>query len=160
MCKTYFSIVSEMCCHGNSILGGKKGTNLMSRTPPSVFDQFSWNFAQMFICRYINVQDTYFISGKKCVTMVTTYYGWLHSVTAWARVLITSSDIFSLFSSPEPKARWAIAIAFRPSSVVRRASSVVRRASSVVRKLFTFSSSSPEPVGRFQPNLVGIICRG
>ena len=29
-----------------------------------------------------------------------------------------------IFSSPEPKARWAIAIAFRPSSVVRRASCV------------------------------------
>ena len=49
-------------------------------------------------------------------------------------------------SSPEPKARLAIAIVFRPSSVVR--------------KLFTFSSSSPEPVDRFQPNLVGIILWG
>ena len=36
----------------------------------------------------------------------------------------------------------------------------VRRPSSVVRKLFTFSSSSPKCMVRFQPNCVGIILRG
>ena len=47
-----------------------------------------------------------------------------------------------------------------PSLFVRRPWSVVRLASCVVRKLFTFPSSSPELVGRFQPNLVGIILWG
>ena len=61
--------------------------------------------------------------------------------------------------------KWAIAITFRPSSVVRRASCVVRRPSSVVRRascvnFFRFSSSSPKVVIGFSPNLVRIILRG
>ena len=48
----------------------------------------------------------------------------------------------------------------RPSCVVRHPSFVVRRPSYVVRKLFTFSSSSPKCMVRFQPNFVGIILRG
>ena len=47
-----------------------------------------------------------------------------------------------IFSSPEPKAQ----VNFFDQNV-----SVVRRHR--CRKLFTFSSSSPEPLGQFQPNL-------
>ena len=46
-----------------------------------------------------------------------------------------------IFSSPEPKAQ--VSLSDQNLSVVRRR----------CRKLFTFSSSSPEPLGQFQPNL-------
>ena len=50
---------------------------------------------------------------------------------------------------------WAIVIAHRPSSV--RPSSVVRPSvRPSVRKLFTFSTSSPEPLDGFWWNLVGM----
>ena len=60
-----------------------------------------------------------------------------------------------IFSSPEPKAR--VSYCHSAPSVVRpsvRPSSVVRRPS--VRKLFTFSTSSPEPLDGFWWNLVGM----
>ena len=50
---------------------------------------------------------------------------------------------FSFYSSPELKAQVSFS-----DHVVRRLS--VRLS---VCKLFTFSSSSPEPLGQFQPNL-------
>ena len=62
-----------------------------------------------------------------------------------ATVIILSDPPFSLqlFSSPEPKAQlsfsnWNLSVVWRCSSC---------------HKLFTFSSSSPEPLGQFQPNL-------
>ena len=71
---------------------------------------------------------------------------------------------FHFFSSPEPKARVSychsapsvVRPSVRPSvcpSYVRRPS-VVRPSS--VRKLFTFSTSSPEPLAGFWLNLVGM----
>ena len=48
-----------------------------------------------------------------------------------------------IFSSPEPKAQ--VSFSDQNFSVVRRR----RRC----RKLFTFSSSSPDPLSQFQPNL-------
>ena len=51
-----------------------------------------------------------------------------------------------LFSSPEPKAQ--VSFSDQILSVVRRCRCRHRR-----RKLFTISSSSPEPLGQFQPNL-------
>ena len=58
-----------------------------------------------------------------------------------------SFEIFPLFSSPEPKAQ--VSFSDQNLSVVRRCSSC----SWHCRKLFTFSSSSPEALGQFQPNL-------
>ena len=56
------------CCHGNGILWQKMGgKNLASRTTSSVFHQFSWNLAQMFCLGGVDVQDTFFDSGRKCV---------------------------------------------------------------------------------------------
>ena len=52
-----------------------------------------------------------------------------------------------LFSSPEPKAQ--VSFSDQNLSVVRRRCHSRRRC----RKLFKFSSSSPEPLGQFQPNL-------
>ena len=49
-----------------------------------------------------------------------------------------------IFSSPEPKAQ----VSFSDQNL-----SVVRRRCCRCRKLFTFSSSSQEPLGQFQPNL-------
>ena len=36
----------KVCCHGNGILWAKMRGNLASRTSPSVFVRFPWNFAQ------------------------------------------------------------------------------------------------------------------
>ena len=55
-------------------------------------------------------------------------------------------DNSSVFSSPEPKAQ--VTFTNQNLSVVRH-----RRFCRCRRKLFTFSSSSPEPLGQFQPNL-------
>ena len=54
-----------------------------------------------------------------------------------------------LFSSPEPKAQ--VSFSDQNLSVVRRRR--CRGRCRRCRKLFTFSSSSPEPLGQFQPNL-------
>ena len=61
------------------------------------------------------------------------------------KFLIPSYGIF--FSSPEPKAQ--VSFSDQNLSVVRRRCRRCCRC----RKLFTFSSSSPEPLGQFQPNL-------
>ena len=52
-----------------------------------------------------------------------------------------------IFSSPEPKAQ--VRFSDHNLSVVSLHCHCWRRC----RKLFTFSSSSPEPLGQFQPNL-------
>ena len=54
---------------------------------------------------------------------------------------------FRVFSSPEPKAQ--VSFSDQNLSVVRRCR---RRRCRCRRKLFIFSSS-PEPLGQFQPNL-------
>ena len=61
-----------------------------------------------------------------------------------------------IFSSPEPKAQ--VSFSDQNWSVVRRRCRRRRRCF----KHFTFSSSSPEPIGQFQPNLAQSIlgCRG
>ena len=62
--------------------------------------------------------------------------------------------MLSFFAHLSRRLEWAIVIAHRPSSV--RLS--VRRPASVVRKLFTFATSSPEPLDGFWWNLVGMKC--
>ena len=54
------------------------------------------------------------------------------------------------FSSPEPKSQ--VSFSDQNLSVVRRCS-FRRRSRWRSRKLFTFLSSSPEPMGQFQQNL-------
>ena len=54
--------------------------------------------------------------------------------------------VFLVFSSPEPKVQ--VSFSDQKLSIVRRR--CWRRCR---HKLFTFSSSSPEPQGQFQPNL-------
>ena len=57
-----------------------------------------------------------------------------------------------IFSSPEPKAQ--VSFSDQNLSVVRRRRRCrCCRRRHRCRKLFTFSSSSPEPLGQFQPNL-------
>ena len=55
------------------------------------------------------------------------------------------------FSSPQPKSQ--VSFSDQNLSIVCRRC----RSCSLCRKLFTFSSSSPEPLGKFQPNLAQII---
>ena len=76
MCKTHFFWHwQKVCCHGNGILWQKWGENLASRTTSSVFHQFSWNLAQMFALGCRCARHIFFDSGRKCVAMVTAYYG-------------------------------------------------------------------------------------
>ena len=56
-----------------------------------------------------------------------------------------------IFSSPEPKAQ--VSFSDQNLSVVRRRCRCRRRRRRRCFKLFTFSSSSQEPLGQFQPNL-------
>ena len=69
----FFRKWQKVCCHGNGILWQKWGENLASRTTSSVFDQFSWNLAQMFAlgCRCAR---NIFRQWQKSVSMVTAYY--------------------------------------------------------------------------------------
>ena len=73
----------------------KMGGNFASRTTSSVFHQFSWNLAQMFAlgCRCAR---HIFLTGRKCVAMVTAYYGkkWGENLASW-----TTSSVFERFSS-------------------------------------------------------------
>ena len=58
----------------------------------------------------------------------------------------------NVFSSPEPKAQ--VSFSDKNLSVVRRCHRCLCcRCRRCRRKLFTFSSSSPEPLDQFQPNL-------
>ena len=59
--------------------------------------------------------------------------------------------IIYLFSSPELKAQ--MSFSDQNLSGVRRRHRCRRCRFRRCRKLFTFSSSSPEPLGQFQPNL-------
>ena len=53
----------------------------MSQTPPSVFDQFSRKGAPRRSSEDVNVLDTYFGGGKKCIVMVTVYINTLWVAT-------------------------------------------------------------------------------
>ena len=57
--------------------------------------------------------------------------------------------MWTCFSSPEPKAQ--VSFSDQNLSVVRRCRRRCRRRRWRCRKLFTFSPSSPEPLGQFQP---------
>ena len=79
----------------------------------------------------------------------------------WKRLSLVCLPLDIVFSSPEPKAQ--VSFSDQSLSVVRR-----RRRRRRWRwrccwrcygKLFTFSSSSPEPLGKFQPNLAQSILR-
>ena len=77
-----------MCCHGNGILWQKWGENLASRTKFFTNSHEIWHRC---LPLGVDVQDTFFDSGRKCVAMVTAYY----TVEKYcgAGVLITFSDI-------------------------------------------------------------------
>ena len=59
--------------------------------------------------------------------------------------VLAEMAFLEFFSSPEPKAQ--VSFSDQNLSIVRR------RCCCRCRNLFTFSSSSPEPLGQFQPNL-------
>ena len=65
----------KVCCHGNCILWRDEKLGLQRREhTSSVFDVFYWNWHRCLPWG-VDVQDTVFDSGKKCVAMVTAYYG-------------------------------------------------------------------------------------
>ena len=64
----------KVCCHGNGILWQKIAENLASRTTTSVLKN-SHEILHRCLPWGVNVQDTFFDSGRKCVAMVTAYYG-------------------------------------------------------------------------------------
>ena len=85
----------KVCCHGNGILWQNWGKNLASRTTSSVFHPFSWNLAQMFALGCRCARHIFFDSGRKCVAMVTAYYGKNGGKNLASR---TTSSVFHQFS--------------------------------------------------------------
>ena len=55
--------------------GQKSGENLASRTTSSFFFTYSHGIRHRCLPWGVDVQDTVFDSGRKCVAMVTIYYG-------------------------------------------------------------------------------------
>ena len=71
-----FLTVAESVAMVMAYYGKNGGENLTSRTTSSVFHQFSWNLDTDVLPWSVDVQDTFFFdSGRKCVAMVTAYYG-------------------------------------------------------------------------------------
>ena len=65
-----------MCCHGNGILWQKWGEILRRELLPQFFTNSHeiWHRCLPWGV-HIDVQDTFFDSGRKCVAMVTACYG-------------------------------------------------------------------------------------
>ena len=87
------------CCHGNGILWPKWGKNLASRTISSVFHQLSWNLAQMFALGCRCARHNFVDSGRKCVAMVTAYYGKNGGKFCIANYFLSFSLILMKFST-------------------------------------------------------------
>ena len=90
---TFFDSVKECVAMVTAYYGQKMGENLASLTTSSVFDCFSWNLA--CLPWGVDVQDIFFDSGRKCVAMVTAYYGQKIGENLASR---TTSSVFDLFS--------------------------------------------------------------
>ena len=70
-----------MCCHGNGILWQKWGQILRRELLPQFFTN-SHEIWHRCLPWGVDVQDTFFDSGRKCVAMVTAYYG-----KNWGKIL-------------------------------------------------------------------------
>ena len=93
MCKTHFLTVVEKCVAMVTAYYGKNGGKILRR---ELLPQFFTNSHEIWhrcLPWGVDVQDTFFDSGRKCVAMVTAYY----TVKKYcgAGVLITFSDISS-----------------------------------------------------------------
>ena len=84
--------------------------------------------------------------GEECSTILVIVASKSHIPKHYMGFVLMTK--MRLFSSPEPKPQ--VSFSDQNLSVVRRCLCRRRRC---CRKLFTFSSSSPEPLGQFQPNL-------
>ena len=69
-----FLTVVEVCCHGNGIYGKNGGKILRRELLPQFFTN-SHEIWHRCLPWGVDVQDTFFDSGRKCVAMVTAYYG-------------------------------------------------------------------------------------
>ena len=71
---TFFNSVRKCVAMVTAYYGEKWRENLASLTTSSDFERFSWNLAQIFVsgCR---CAKCIFDRGRKCVAMVTAYYG-------------------------------------------------------------------------------------
>ena len=63
----------KVCCHGNGILWQKWGEILRRELLPQFFTN-SHEIWHRCLLWGVDVQDTFFDSGSKCVAMVTAYY--------------------------------------------------------------------------------------
>ena len=79
--------------------------------------------------------------------MIYKQIKWVCQYWAWFGFYIVLCVLWCFFSSPEPKAQ--VSFSDKSFSVVRRRCCCRH----CCHKLFTFSSSSPEPLDQFQPNL-------
>ena len=90
---TFFDSGRKCVCHGNGILWQKLGgKSCVAKLLPQFFTN-SHEIWHRCLPLGVDVQDTFFDSGRKCVAMVTAYY----TVKKYcgAGVLITFSDISS-----------------------------------------------------------------
>ena len=104
----------------------------------------------------IHWQDVKLFFSRTTEPISINIYNLIQSILGWWRFnsARTTGPIFNkvgtkypwvmIISSPEPKAQ----VSFSDQNL-----SVVRRRCRRCCQLFTFSSSSPEPLGQFQPNL-------
>ena len=80
----------KVCCHGNGIIWAKMGTNLRRKLLPQFVNSF-YEIWHRCSSGDVNLQDTYFGSGKKCVAMVTACY-WQN--VSWQKCFISVWPIF------------------------------------------------------------------
>ena len=74
MCKTHFFDSGRKCVAMVTAYYGKNWGKILRRELLLSFSPILMNLAQMFALG-VDVQDTFFDSGRKCVAMVTAYYG-------------------------------------------------------------------------------------
>ena len=86
-----------MRCHGNGILWAKNGGGGILRR--ELLPQFLTDSHEIWhrcLSYGVDVQDTFFDSGKKCVAMVTAYYG--QKMGGENLASRTTSSVFDRFS--------------------------------------------------------------
>ena len=87
-----------MCCHGNCILWAKNwGKSCVANYITDFFSFLTYSHGIRHRCLPwgVDVQDTVFDSGRKCVAMVTIYYGQKIGENLASR---TTSSVFDRFS--------------------------------------------------------------
>ena len=95
---TFFESGRKCVAMVTAYYGKNWGKNLASRTTSSVFHQFSWIWHRCLPLG-VDVQDTFLDSGRKCVAMVTAYYGKNWGKSCVANYFLSFSPILIKFGT-------------------------------------------------------------